>query len=368
MVSKALADETVQLFVKSDNSALSDKGLNAPHEGAGINYFFANTGNGASLDLNYDGSSLTVPLTVNGDETVNQYFSVADGIASLAPEDKVTGFTFAEDGTLEYNGSADGFEACKNVNDPYQYSTTSYAIVYGSSSGSDCVPIKLYKKGGSSSSSASSSEAASTTSHKSDTKTSSQVSSSSSTVSSYVVTVSGGVKTFYTTLPCPEQTTPAPAPAPVTPQYSNSTTPAETPAGPTTITFGTTSTVITSCSTDSNGQVITKTITEPCPLSTTTSTPAASPEKPTPEPSKAEETTSTPASTPETTAPQPSKAEETSSTTPKEETSSATTIATVSTGTASTQPSITLAEGAAADFKPQGAFALAAAFAAALLM
>ncbi|GME91146.1 unnamed protein product [Ambrosiozyma monospora] len=216
LVSKAIADETVQLFVKSDNSVLSDKGLNAPHEGAGINYFFANTGNGESLNLNYDGYSLTVPLTVNGDETVNQYFSVADGAVSLAPADKVTGFTFAEDGTLEYNGSADGFEACKNANDPYQYSTSSYEILYKADFGSECVPIKLYKKGGSSSSSASSSEAASlTTSYKSEYKTSSQV-APSSTVSSYVVTVSGGVKTFYTTIPCPV-TTPAPAPAPVSP-------------------------------------------------------------------------------------------------------------------------------------------------------
>ncbi|GME85147.1 unnamed protein product [Ambrosiozyma monospora] len=215
LASKAIADETVQLFVKSDNSELSGKGLNAPHEGAGINYVFANSGDGESLDLNYDGSSLTVPLTINGDSKVNQYFSVADGVVSLTVQAEVSGFTFAEDGTLEYNGSADGFEACKNANDPYHYSTRNYEILYNSDLGDSCVPIKLYKKGGESSSSSSSSSsqaASSTTSYKSEYKTSSQI-APSSTVSSYVVTVSGGVKTFYTTIPCPV-TTPAPAPAP----------------------------------------------------------------------------------------------------------------------------------------------------------
>ncbi|GME82314.1 unnamed protein product [Ambrosiozyma monospora] len=128
------------------------------------------------------------------------------------------------------------------------------------------------------------------------------------------------------------------------------------PAGPTTITFSASSTVVTSCYTDSNGQVITKTVTEPCPASTTTSTPASNPEKSTSQSSKADETT--------TTAPK----QEATTTAPKEKKSSATTIATVSTGVASTQPSITLAEGAAADFMPQGAFALAAGLVAALLI
>ncbi|GME84612.1 unnamed protein product [Ambrosiozyma monospora] len=129
-----------------------------------------------------------------------------------------------------------------------------------------------------------------------------------------------------------------------------------TPAGPTTITFSASSTVITSCYTDSNGQVITKTVTEPCPISTTTSTPASNPKKTTSQSSKLVETTTT---TPK---------EESTTTAPKAESSSATTIATVSTGVASTQPSITLAEGAAADFKPQGALAFAAGLVAALLI
>ncbi|GME69726.1 unnamed protein product [Ambrosiozyma monospora] len=263
LVSKALADETVQLFVKSDDSALSGKGLNAPHEGAGINYVFANTDDGASLSLNYDGSSLTSPLTVNGgSSTANQYFSVADGAVTLTVQASASGFTFADDGTLEYNGSADGFEACKNINDPYQYSTENYAIVYKSDSGDSCVPIKLYKKGGDSSSSSSSSApassaaASSTTSSESESKTSSEV-APSSTVSSYVVTVSGDVQTVYTTVPCPAASSTSVAPS---------------------------------------------------------------------------------------------------------------TIATVSTSCTSTQPSVVLAEGAAADFKPQGVFALAGGLAAALLI
>ncbi|GME79702.1 unnamed protein product [Ambrosiozyma monospora] len=295
----------------------------------------------SSLNLDYDGSSLTTPYTVNNDPS-KQYLSVDGGDVILTVHSSTTGFTFAEDGTLEFNGSADGFEACKNRDDPYSYSKTNYAIVLGSASG-DCVPIKLYKNGGESSSSSSSSEAASsTTSSEAVSSTTSSAVASSSTVSSYVVTVSGGVKILYTTIPCPAETTPAPAP--VSPKYSNSTTTVNTSVKPTTITYEASSTVVTSCYTDSNGQVITKTVTEPCPASTVTSTP----------------------SVPQETS-QPSKTEE-STTAPKKEESSATTVSTVSTGAASTQPSIILAEGAAADFKPQGAFALTAGLVAALLI
>ncbi|GME85057.1 unnamed protein product [Ambrosiozyma monospora] len=155
LVSKALADETVELFIKSDNSDVSGKGISAIHEGAGINYFFA--GNGAQ-DLSYDGSSLT-----SNEIGYPQWFT-PDGFVQMSVSGEVTGITFDSDGTLEYNGSADGFQACKNVNDPYNYSKSQYAIMYKSSSG-DCVDIKLIKKGGSSSSgSASSSVPASTSS------------------------------------------------------------------------------------------------------------------------------------------------------------------------------------------------------------
>ncbi|GMG54511.1 unnamed protein product [Ambrosiozyma monospora] len=151
LITRALADETVQLYIKSDNSDLSDKGISSLHEGAGINYFFAAS---SGQDLTYTGTSLT------SNQIGYPQFFTPDTFVQLSVADEVTGLTFADDGTLQYNGSEDGFQACKNVNDPYRYSQSSYAIMYKSSSG-DCVDIKLYKKSGSGSGSGSASGSAS---------------------------------------------------------------------------------------------------------------------------------------------------------------------------------------------------------------
>ncbi|GME82442.1 unnamed protein product [Ambrosiozyma monospora] len=174
LITKTLADETIQLVIKSDNSDLSGKGISSIHEGAGINYMFA--GNGA-MDLTYASTSITTT-----DIGYPQYFNVDDdgGVISMSVASQSSGFTFSDDGTLQYNGSDEGFQACKNINDPYNYSSSSYAICYKEQDG-DCVDIKLVKKDSSGSSSGSGSGS------------SSGSNSSSGAVSSSSPTTSGSV-------------------------------------------------------------------------------------------------------------------------------------------------------------------------------
>ena len=62
----------------------------------------------------------------------------------------------AEDGTLSFDGS-DSIGAAKNINDPYNYSKDSYAVVKG---GDGAIPIKLEFTGDDKESASSSSSSA----------------------------------------------------------------------------------------------------------------------------------------------------------------------------------------------------------------
>lgn len=148
----SVASAAVQLFIQSDNNAVNGQGIYSTHEGAATNYFFAGT-NAQSLD--YDSSA----KTLGNKDDVQTFVSLESnililGVSEPAKVDLSSGF-------LSIDGSED-FTACLNINDPYQYSKSQYAITrYSSNAPEGCIPIKLrvVQTGGSSSSVATSSKA-----------------------------------------------------------------------------------------------------------------------------------------------------------------------------------------------------------------
>lgn len=145
------------LITESDNAALDNQKISGLHEGAGINYAFLS---GLASDFAYNTT----------DKILTQTGSVYPYPFSISSQGTVV---FGEDGepvefdhdVLKYNGSSNGFYACKNTGDIYDYSASQYAVVYFANEKptfTDCVAIKIKKTEGASSSAAPSSAAPST--------------------------------------------------------------------------------------------------------------------------------------------------------------------------------------------------------------
>lgn len=148
--------ETKYLVVKSDNTQLNDNTLGFPHSGAGINYAFMGNGTVTTpLDYNETDGSLTQPFA----GVYKQYLTaLGDFVALSVGGPNGDDFTFDSDDTLLLNGTSDGFYACMNTGDPYDYSTSSYELMYYSSDApSSCISVKLVNDDSFSGNSASSS-------------------------------------------------------------------------------------------------------------------------------------------------------------------------------------------------------------------
>lgn len=138
------------LVTESSNAEVSGKGISSIHEGAGINYFLVGTtANGEDLtyadnQLSSQAGSLTYRVSKSGD-------FLANSVLEPSTVDISSGYA-------KIDGQTDFF-ACKNVNDPYNYSQDSYAVVT-SKQNDECVDIKLKVVGGETSSSAAPSSSA----------------------------------------------------------------------------------------------------------------------------------------------------------------------------------------------------------------
>lgn len=141
----AVANAAVTLTVTdSTNDSLNGMGLSSIHEGAGINYFLLGTN---AEDLEYVDGKLQAqlgnfPYFFNADQNIVQLSVVA------SPTVKIT------DGKIDLGSQV---YACKNINDPYNYSKSSYAVVVGEM-GTDCYPISIKVNGLDSSSASSAAE------------------------------------------------------------------------------------------------------------------------------------------------------------------------------------------------------------------
>lgn len=130
------------LVAESDNQEVNGQGASSIHEGAGLNYFFLGA-NGENLS--YDESTQILKSEDAGSSQISYQVSLSSniliaGVLEPAKADISSGY-------LSIGGN-DQFYACKNINDPYSYSTKSYAVTdkdFG-----DCVSLKLKVDGASS--------------------------------------------------------------------------------------------------------------------------------------------------------------------------------------------------------------------------
>lgn len=125
-----------KLYASSENKEIDGKGLYYTHEGAGINYFFISQDDSAA-ELTYDDESNIIYSQVT--PQIKFQFTEQSDILQLSvfePE-KVE---IEANGELKFNGW-DTLHAAKNINDPYSYSKSSYAVVVGDSKGG--IPFKI---------------------------------------------------------------------------------------------------------------------------------------------------------------------------------------------------------------------------------
>lgn len=112
----------LRLVIHADDDAVNGLGVTTIREGAGVNYAFLGSD---SADFTYDEESQLLSESSSDTPSV---FSVQEHIVQFGVSggDQVT----IEDGALAIGGSASGFYAAKNINDPYRYSEESYALTY----------------------------------------------------------------------------------------------------------------------------------------------------------------------------------------------------------------------------------------------
>ncbi|KAI5962836.1 hypothetical protein CANMA_003611 [Candida margitis] len=126
----------VQFFASSDNEEINGQGLYSTHEGAGINYFFL----GSGQTLQYNDEARVVYIELNSQPPATQYLAFTGDVLSLTVAEEPLPVDIAEDGSVTFPGS-DALAAAKNINDPYRYSESVYAVVKAGAEGS--VPLTL---------------------------------------------------------------------------------------------------------------------------------------------------------------------------------------------------------------------------------
>lgn len=283
LTSTAIAAETVDLKIVSDNSELSGKGIQALHEGAGISYFGVSDYLGEEFSYDTDKKLLT---QTQGSYTAN--VGVSGNYFAVGPAVTPSEVTFDDEGNLSFDKQ---LYACKQLNDPYHYFDDRYGVVVDDAPNDSCVKIGLEKVDGGSESSSAEASAAPSSAH----------GGWNNTVTEHI-TVTG-----YTTY-CPEST------------VLTITTCENKACGPKTITVSEAQTV---------------TVTEECVVPKTSTTPVVAPTTTEPAPETTE-----PA--PETTKPASSKSEVTSAPKP----TTPTTVADVSRSSETTPTAVSSYEGA----------------------
>lgn len=132
----------VTLWAQSDDQSINGNGLSSIHEGAAINYFFLGS---AAQTLVYDDENNWIYFQPIPD--LKQYFSVYQTIVQMTVATEAgTTVTIDDAGVLSFEGSSD-FYAQKNINDPYSYSKTSFAVLqFNDTAPADAIPFKIILK------------------------------------------------------------------------------------------------------------------------------------------------------------------------------------------------------------------------------
>ncbi|TID15764.1 hypothetical protein CANINC_004293 [Pichia inconspicua] len=142
--------EDVILTVKSDNQEVNGNNLSFLHEGAGINYAFLGTGsNPEPLEYDSEAKTLTQDIEIAGGQHIPLVFGEYNSYVAVSVSNSLWEITFDKDDTLAVNGTTSGFYACKNTNDPYNYSKMSYELMYYTENAPEaCIDVTLVKQSG----------------------------------------------------------------------------------------------------------------------------------------------------------------------------------------------------------------------------
>ncbi|KAI3405485.1 PGA30 [Candida oxycetoniae] len=127
----------VQLFASSDNEEVNGKGLYSTHEGAGVNYFFL----GSAQTLQYNDESRVLYIELSTQPPASQYLAFEGDVLALTVASEPLPVDIGEDGSVVFPGS-DALAAAKNINDPYRYSESVFAVVKASVEGSTPLTLK----------------------------------------------------------------------------------------------------------------------------------------------------------------------------------------------------------------------------------
>ncbi|GME71117.1 unnamed protein product [Ambrosiozyma monospora] len=143
--------QNISLYVDSDNTEINGNGLYTKHSGAGTDFFYLGTG---ADSLVFDSETKHVYRAYG--PQYEQYFAADNsGFVLMTVDDAIDVHFTQINGGKQYmslgNSTQDQgtFYACKNVNDPGHYSTSSYELMYytGENVENDsCVSIKVYRE------------------------------------------------------------------------------------------------------------------------------------------------------------------------------------------------------------------------------
>ncbi|GMM32564.1 hypothetical protein DAMA08_053090 [Martiniozyma asiatica (nom. inval.)] len=137
--------EEVHLYTKSDNDEVDGFSLGWIHEGAAVEYVFLGSKGGDTEALNFEDNALEYDWLPG----YPQYVSFGGNYVQVASFGPANVFTFDDDNLLQVNGTSKNFYACKNTNDPYSYSASSYELMYYESDApSDCISVEVEKSSG----------------------------------------------------------------------------------------------------------------------------------------------------------------------------------------------------------------------------
>lgn len=133
-------EKIVKLFAVSNK--FGRIGITNYHEGAGINYLFL-TG---SDSPEYIFNKCTKQLYILLNENYKQFLNENNGLVQLTVAGPRGEFYYEINDGVKYltlNGDKNDWRACKNTNDPYNYSKNLYQLSYLSNKTSTCESISV---------------------------------------------------------------------------------------------------------------------------------------------------------------------------------------------------------------------------------
>ncbi|KAH3666083.1 hypothetical protein OGAPHI_004272 [Ogataea philodendri] len=130
----------VQLFIRTDNSSLSQLHLNSINEGPGLDYLFLVDTEDSNLRLTYNTSSKIISSDATNQKlmVLTPYVTLTEGQSidkvelyeTVRLHDSAKGITYIQGRVVLNSFSGGRFYACKSANDPNNYSQSLNELMY----------------------------------------------------------------------------------------------------------------------------------------------------------------------------------------------------------------------------------------------